>query len=59
MHNTKGLRRDENGGQTHCLRQYNEQLSMNKVKLNLEFDYLIVQVIYEYCVENATKCCCN
>ena len=41
------MRRDENGGQTHCLRLYNEQLNMNKVKSNLESNYLIVQFIYE------------
>ena len=29
------------------MRQYNEQSEQSKS--NLEFDYLIVQVIYEYC----------
>ena len=46
MHNTEGLRRDENRGQTHCLRQYDEQ-GLEQSKLNLEFNYLIVQFIYE------------
>ena len=47
MHDTEGLRQDENRGQTHCLRQYNEQVEQSK--LNLEFNYLIVQFIYKYC----------
>ena len=45
---TKGLRWDKNGGQTHCLRQYNEQVEYEQSKSNLESNYLIVQFIYEY-----------
>ena len=45
MHNTKGLRQDENRGSTHCLRLYEKRCDSSKS--NLEFNYLIVQFIYE------------
>ena len=45
MHDTEGLRRDENRGQTHCLRLYKKWYDSSK--LNLESDCLIVHIIYE------------
>ena len=45
MHDTEGLRRDENGGSIHCMRLYKKQYDSSKS--NLESDYLIVQFIYE------------
>ena len=45
MHNTEGLRRDENGGSIHCLRLHKN--SKIQAKSNLESDCLIVQFIYE------------
>ena len=47
MHNTEGLRRDKNGGSTHCLRLIQEPVRFTS-KSNLESDYLIVQFIYEF-----------
>ena len=47
MHDTEGLRRDENRGSTHCLRLIQETIRF-QFKSNLEFDYLVVQFIYEY-----------
>ena len=46
MHDTEGLRRDENGGSMNGLRLHKN--SMIQAKLNLESDYLIVQFIYEF-----------
>ena len=46
MHDTEGLRRDENGGSTQCLRLHkNDKI---QAKSNLKSDYLIVQFIYEF-----------
>ena len=45
MHDTEGLRRDENGGSVHCLRL--NKNSGFQSKSNLESDYLIVQFIYK------------
>ena len=45
MHDTEGLRRDENGGSIHSMRLHKN--GKIQAKSNLEFDYLIVQVIYE------------
>ena len=45
MHDTEGLRRDENGGSIHSMRLHKN--GKIQAKSNLEFDYLIVQFIYE------------
>ena len=46
MHDTEGLRRDENGGSIHGLRLHKN--GKIQAKSNLESNYLIVQFIYEF-----------
>ena len=45
MHDTEGLRRDENGGSTQGLRLHKN--GKIQAKSNLASDYLVVQFIYE------------